>query len=397
MKLLAATVLFFSLAASASGQTITITRSGSQPSQQGPAENFTGSVRVIPLFAANDPSRAAGASVSFEPAARSAWHTHPRGQVLIVTAGVGRVQQWGGPVEEIRAGDVVWTPPGVKHWHGASPSTAMTHIAIQEHLDGKVVNWLEKVSDEQYQGSPPAKPSPSSQSPDAMSGSNQMKGHTDMNNNQALSSKEQGIVTISALTATGDLETLRKALNGGLDSGLTVNEIKEVLVQMYAYCGFPRSLNGINTFMAVLEERKSKGIEDTQGKTAVPVADTGDKYERGRKTLERLTGQPQSKPAKGFGEFSPTIDRFLKEHLFADIFDSDLLNFRQRELATISALAAMPGVQPQLESHLSMGMNTGLTESELSQAFGLIEKDVSRQQAEAARKALTKVTAKGQG
>ena len=225
----------------------------------------------------------------------------------------------------------------------------------------------------------------------------QMKGQTGMNNNQALNTKDQGIVTIAALTATGDLETLRRALNDGLDSGLTVNEIKEVLVQMYAYCGFPRSLNGINTLMAVLEERKGKGIEDTQGKTATPITDTGDKYERGRKTLERLTGQPQSKPAKGFGEFSPTIDRFLKEHLFADIFDSDLLNFRQRELATISALAAMPGVQPQLESHLSIGMNTGLTESELSQAFGLIEKDVSRQQAEAARKALAKVTAKGQG
>jgi quercetin dioxygenase-like cupin family protein len=137
-------------------RTIVITRSGSRPSQQGPAENFTGSVCVTPLFEAKDASRAAGASVSFEPGARSAWHTHPRGQVLIVTAGVGRVQQWGGPVEEIREGDVVWTPPGVKHWHGASPDTAMTHIAIQEHLDGKVVDWLEKVSDEQYGGRPAA-------------------------------------------------------------------------------------------------------------------------------------------------------------------------------------------------------------------------------------------------
>jgi quercetin dioxygenase-like cupin family protein len=127
-----------------------ITRSGTQPSQKGPAEWFTGSVRVDPLFQASDPSRASGASVTFEPGARSAWHTHPLGQVLIVTSGVGRVQQWGGRVEEIRAGDVVWTPPGVKHWHGASPTTAMTHIAIQEALDGKVVEWMEKVTDEQY-------------------------------------------------------------------------------------------------------------------------------------------------------------------------------------------------------------------------------------------------------
>ncbi|HKG97373.1 MAG TPA: carboxymuconolactone decarboxylase family protein, partial [Pyrinomonadaceae bacterium] len=132
---------------------------------------------------------------------------------------------------------------------------------------------------------------------------------------------------------------------------------------------------------------------DETGKTAMPITDTADKYERGRKTLERLTGQPQSKPAKGFGEFSPTLDRFLKEHLFADIFDSDVLNYRQRELATISALAAMSGVESQLESHLSMGMNTGLTESQLLQIFDLIEKSVSREQAETARRALAKVTA----
>ena len=127
-----------------------IKRSGSQPSQKGPAEYFTGTVRIDPLFQPNAPARAAGAYVTFEPCARSAWHTHPLGQVLIVTSGVGRVQRWGGPVEEIRAGDVVHTPPGVKHWHGASPTTAMTHLAIQEALDGKVVEWMEKVTDEQY-------------------------------------------------------------------------------------------------------------------------------------------------------------------------------------------------------------------------------------------------------
>jgi alkylhydroperoxidase/carboxymuconolactone decarboxylase family protein YurZ len=220
-----------------------------------------------------------------------------------------------------------------------------------------------------------------------------MNGQTSMNNNQNLNAKEQSIVTISALTAKGDLENLRKALNGGLDSGLTVNEIKEVLAQMYAYCGFPRSLNAINTLMSVLEERKKKGINDEAGKTATQITDTADKYERGRKTLERLTGQPQSKPAKGFGEFSPTIDRFLKEHLFADIFDSDVLNYRQRELATISALTAMLGVEPQLESHLSMGMNTGLTESQLQQVFDLIEKNISKEQAETARRSLVKVNA----
>ena len=128
-----------------------IKRVGSQPSTQGPTDWFTGTVRIDPLFQANAPARALGASVTFEPGARTAWHTHPLGQTLIVTAGCGRAQPWGGPIEEIRPGDVIWIPPGEKHWHGAAPTTAMTHIAIQEQLDGKAVDWMEKVSDEQYQ------------------------------------------------------------------------------------------------------------------------------------------------------------------------------------------------------------------------------------------------------
>jgi quercetin dioxygenase-like cupin family protein len=130
---------------------VEIRRSGSRPSGKGPQEYFSGSVCIDPLFEAPEPARARCASVTFEPAARTAWHTHPLGQTLIVTAGLGWVQRWGGPVEEIRAGDVVWFAPGEKHWHGASPTTAMTHIAIQEALDGSPVDWMEKVGDEQYQ------------------------------------------------------------------------------------------------------------------------------------------------------------------------------------------------------------------------------------------------------
>ena len=179
MKLLAATALSLSLLASTSAQTnqpgaasaspqdsqaIRIARRGSQAPRQGPAENFTGSVRVDPLFQASAPARASGSLVTFEPGARSAWHTHPLGQVLIVTAGAGRVQRWGDPVDEIRQGDVVWIPPGQKHWHGAAPDSSMAHIAISEALDGKAVEWMEKVSDAQY-GSPlraqgPATPAP---------------------------------------------------------------------------------------------------------------------------------------------------------------------------------------------------------------------------------------------
>src|SRR6266536_4856231 len=172
MKLFAATVMSLSLLASAcaganqarvasgsyapsaasstESQTITITRSGSQPSRQAPAQYFTGSVRIDPLFQAKDPSHTSGSYVTFEPGARSAWHTHPLGQTLIVTAGTGWVQQEGGEKQEIKPGDVIWIPPGVKHWHGATATNGMTHIAIQEQLDGKNVEWMEKVSDEQY-------------------------------------------------------------------------------------------------------------------------------------------------------------------------------------------------------------------------------------------------------
>jgi quercetin dioxygenase-like cupin family protein len=127
-----------------------IKRCGVEPSGKGPEEYFTGTVRVDPLFQAPAPARVTGASVTFEPGARTAWHTHPLGQTLIVTAGCGRVQRWGGPIEAIRPGDVVWIPPGEKHWHGAAPTTSMTHISVVEHLDGKSADWMEKVSDEQY-------------------------------------------------------------------------------------------------------------------------------------------------------------------------------------------------------------------------------------------------------
>ena len=139
-------------ALSTRGASVNITRAGSQPSTKGPADWFTGTVRIDPLFTAPAPARVTGAAVTFEPGARTAWHTHPLGQTLVVLSGLGRVQRDGGPVEDIRPGDVVWIPPNTKHWHGASPATAMTHIAVHEALDGKVVEWMEHVTDEQYSG-----------------------------------------------------------------------------------------------------------------------------------------------------------------------------------------------------------------------------------------------------
>lgn len=219
-----------------------------------------------------------------------------------------------------------------------------------------------------------------------------LNAQNEMSNNQASTAKQQSIIAIAALTAKGDLSNLNTELNAGLDAGLTVNEIKEILIHLYAYCGFPRSLNAINTFMTVLEQRNAKGITDVLGREASPSADHPDKYEQGRKTLEVLTQTPQAGPAKGYGEFAPRIDTFLKEHLFADIFENDLLSYRQRELVTISALAAMPGLEAQLTSHIKVGKTTGITENELMELAGLIETHINRTQANVLKRLLSQPT-----
>lgn len=210
-----------------------------------------------------------------------------------------------------------------------------------------------------------------------------------------LSAKQQSIALIAALTAKGDLQKLQPALDSGLDAGLTVNEIKEVLVHLYAYCGFPRSIRGLQTFMTVLDERKKRGIIDKMGKEASPTTSNGSKYERGKKVLEQLTGQPETGPKRGYSAFSPEIDVFLKEHLFADIFERDVLSYADRELTTISVLISIGGVEPMMQSHMGIGLRTGLTESQLRQTLALIETNVGKAEAEAGRAVLMQVMASG--
>ena len=247
---------------------IRIMRSGSQPSRQGPAENFTGSVRVDPLFQANAPARASGSLVTFEPGARTAWHSHPLGQILIVTAGTGRVQRWGDPVDEIRKGDVVWIPPGQKHWHGAAPNSSMAHIAIVEQLDGKSVEWMEKVSDAQY-GEPvrdqgttsdaSAKPRPS-QGPigdfapklaeltdDVLYG--------DVWERPELSKRDRSLVTVAALIALNRPEQLRSHLIRARENGVTQEELVETITHLAFYCGWPNAVNAINVAKEVFEKK----------------------------------------------------------------------------------------------------------------------------------------------
>ena len=177
-----------------------------------------------------------------------------------------------------------------------------------------------------------------------------------MDKNQTLNAKQERIVTIAALTANGDMEKLKAAFNEGLDAGLTINEIKEILIQMYAYAGFPRSLNGINTFMDVLEERKQKGIKDEPGREPSPMPAHKSSIELGTEIQTRLIGAPATGK---FIAFAPAIDEFLKGHLFGDIFGRDNLDFQSREIATISALASMEGVNPQLQAHFTIGFTYG--------------------------------------
>lgn len=220
---------------------------------------------------------------------------------------------------------------------------------------------------------------------------NTIKANEMNNMEQQLDNRQQKIALIAGLTAKGDLPLLKEELKQGLDAGLAINEIKEVLVQMYAYAGFPRSLQGINTFMAVLEERKANGISDQQGRDASPIPDRGNKYERGKKVLEELTGRPETGPKTGLAAFSPEIDVFLKEHLFADIFERDILSYQDREIATISALVSMGGVEPMLQSHMNMGMNAGITEQQLRELLSVLESRVGKQQAETGRAILDKL------
>jgi len=206
--------------------------------------------------------------------------------------------------------------------------------------------------------------------------------------NQGLNARQEKIVTIAAFTANGNLQKLETALSDGLDAGLTINEIKEILVQMYAYAGFPRSLNGINTFMGVLEERQQKGIKDVPGKEPSALPANRSSIELGTEIQTRLIGAPATGK---YIAFAPTIDAFLKGHLFGDIFGRDNLDYQSRELATISALASIEGVNPQLQSHFNVGLNTGLTEAQLRSLVTVLEANVGKREAVNANDILAKV------
>ena len=355
------------LLASSTGeaQTILITRGGSRAVRVAPAENFTGNVRVEMLFEALDPAHASGGSVTFEPGARTAWHSHPRGQILIVTAGTGRVQRWGDPVEEIRAGDVVRIPAGAKHWHGASPQASMTHIAVTEHRDGTTAHWMEKVSDEQYDAMPPP-PSSRPQGTTGPSGALQQNIAPglatltddvlfgDVWRRAELSPRDRSLVTIAVLIATGKPAQLAGHLVRALDNGVQPGEASGVLAHLAIYSGWPSVVSALEVYDQVYTARKidTAAMRQVGPRLPAPAADAA----RARPITEEL------------GAVAPKFAQLTNDVVFDDLWRRSDLSLRDRSLVTIAALAAM-GDDDQLAPYLRLANESGLSRGQIAEAL----------------------------
>ncbi len=357
-----ATICLFS-SAPTEAETIVITRGGSRPTHPGPAENFTGSVRVEMLFEATEPSHASGGSVAFEAGARTAWHSHPGGQILIVTAGTGRVQQWGGPVAEIQAGDVVRIPAGQKHWHGASPHAAMTHLAITEPRDGTSAQWMEKVSNEQYNGAPPSSRQQATTGP---SGALQQKIAPglatltdevlfgDVWRRPELSPRDRSLVTISVLIATGKPAQLAGHLSRALDNGVQPSEASGLLAHLAIYCGWPSAVSALDVYDQVYTARKVDTAALRALSPRLPAAASD--ATRARALADEL------------GTVAPKFVQLTNGVVFGDLWQRSDLTPRDRSLVTIAALAAM-GDDDQLDVYLRRGLESGLTRGQVTEAL----------------------------
>lgn len=330
--------------------------------------NFTGDV-WLSTVSKEDSLHLPMVNVTFAPECINSWHYHMGGQVLVATAGTGYYQEKGKPARRLHAGDIVEIAPGTVHWHGADPDSWFAHLALRPNMANNETVWLQPVGEQEYR--------------EAVSNS--------LIAVSTLTARQQAIVAIASYTGRGDLEHLPSALTEGLEAGMTVNEIKEILVQAYAYCGFPRSLRAIQTFMQVLDKRKADGIVDVEGRTATAVKDKGDKYDRGATILEKLSGVNSSHPQSGYGAFAPTIDRFLKEHLFADIFERDLLSYQDRELATVSFLAGVGNVEPMAFGHMSICLHLGITRQQLSALLDIVENNLGKSASNPLRKVLKSI------
>ena len=338
-----------------------------------PTPNFSGRVWLAPL-SENKDLNVPMSNVTFEPSCRNNWHSHTGGQLLIAVAGIGYYQEKDKPARRLYPGDIVEIPADVIHWHGAAPDSWFAHVAIGTNPGNNRPTWLDPVSDEDYLSATQAAEDKYAEA------------------NTVLNEREQAIVAVASYTGKGDLEHLKFALAQALEAGMTVNEVKEILIHAYAYSGFPRSLRAIQTFMQVMDERKAQGITDTEGREASPIHATGDKYDRGRDILAEISGNPATAPKAGYAVFAPTIERFLKEHLFADIFERDVLTYRERELATVSILAGVGGVEPMASGHMAICLHLGVTPAQLSALLNIVEINMGKTASEPLRTVLSQLT-----
>lgn len=340
-----------------------------------PNPNFTGEVWLAPLSGKKE-LNVPMTNVTFEPGCRNSWHSHKAGQLLIATAGIGYYQEKGKPARRLFPGDIVEIAPGVVHWHGAATDSWFAHIAITANPQDNAAVWLSPVSDAEY-----------------------LEATTEAEcryaeANKVLTSREQAIVAVASYTGKGDLEHLKAAFVRALEAGMTINEVNEVLIHAYAYCGFPRSLRAIQTFMRVVDERKANGINDKVGREASVITDSGNRYERGRDVLAEISGVSADAPKAGYALFAPVIERFLKEHLFADLFERDLLTYRERELATVSILAGVGGVEPMFKSHAAICLHLGIMPEQLSALLNIVETNLGKNYSEPLRIVLNQLIEK---
>lgn len=345
----------------------TITKKHEHEVNQAPDDRFSGDAHFSRFPTMPSPGDVAPATVTFEAGTVTNWHIHPHGQYLIVIDGEGRTQEWGKSVQILQEGDVVICPPGVKHWHGASEHSSMTHIAISPvSPDGESVTWLEKVELPESKTTTPDQP----EAPAPVT----------------LTDKQLSLIPIAAFSAVGDTDKLKPALKQGLDNGLTINEIKEAFAHQYAYAGFPRALTGMLTFRSLLEERREEGIEDTEGEAPSSLPASTDYYQLGSETLSYLTQTPMEDASKPlFDNFSPTMDHALKTHLFGYLFSRDNLGYLERELVVVATLSAIGDVNPQLDSHLTITQNLVVDPKQMERIMDTLEEEVGEHVARNAR------------
>ncbi|WP_018651082.1 cupin domain-containing protein [Actinobacillus capsulatus] len=345
---LAATVM--SQTALAEDNHQTITHRAELKFIQAPTEHFTGKAQFAYLPKMPN-SQDAQAVVEFQPNTITDWHTHSQGQYLIVTEGEGRTQEWGGEIRVLKKGDVVWCPPNVKHWHGAAEHSAMTHIAIAPNAAENKPTWLERVE------------LPKATAPDLKADLQKIQQI------EPLTDKQLAIVPIALFSVKGNLDSLTPALENGLKAGLTVAEINEIFAHQYAYAGFPRALNGLQTFQKLLKARQEKGIQDETGTKPTALAPQ-DFYSRGSQMLSTLTQREAPALLQNF----EGVDYTLKSHLFGYLFARDNFSPVNREIVTVSTISGLETVPNQLRSHLTILHNLGLNETELNRVIAELAK-----------------------